>query len=185
MKITQLALPEVLLVEPRVLHDERGRFMETWQWERYAAAGIPGPFVQDNVSVSTRHVLRGLHAQHPNGQGKLVSVLAGRVFDVAVDIRQGSPRFGQWMGQELDADRGHQLYLPPGFAHGFLVLSDEAVFSYKCTVAYHQPSEFGIRWNDPAIGIRWPVADPVLSPKDADAPLLAELPAGRLPTLAG
>lgn len=184
MKVTSLALPEVLLIEPRVVSDARGRFVESWQQERYAEAGIPGPFVQDNVSVSRRHVLRGLHAQHPHGQGKLLSVAAGRVFDVAVDIRVGSPRFGQWAGHVLDAEQGQQLYIPPGFAHGFLVLSEEAVFTYKCTVAYHHASEFAIRWNDPTLAIAWPVDAPLLSIKDAEAPLLGELSDSRLPAYA-
>lgn len=181
MNVTALALPEVLLIEPRSFRDARGWFVESWQQDRYASAGIAGPFVQDNVSVSRRHVLRGLHAQHPHAQGKLLSVASGRVFDVAVDIRVGSPRFGQWVGQVLDAEQGQQLYIPPGFAHGFVVLSDEAVFTYKCTVPYHQASELSIRWDDPELAITWPVAAPILSAKDAEAPLLRKLSASRLP----
>jgi dTDP-4-dehydrorhamnose 3,5-epimerase len=127
-----LALPDVLLIKPRVLRDDRGHFLETWRASAYETIGI-GPFVQDNVSVSRRGVLRGLHLQHPEGQGKLVSVLRGSVFDVAVDVRVGSPTFGRWVGAELSDANGFQLYLPPGFAHGFLTLSDDAVFAYKCS----------------------------------------------------
>ena len=173
----------VLRLEPRVFRDDRGRFVETWHSERYAALGLAGPWAQDNVSVSRRGVLRGLHAQHPTAQGKMVTVLQGRVFDVAVDIRTGSPGFGTWVGAELDGESMAALWIPPGFAHGFLVLSDEAVFAYKCTAPYDPAAEFSVRWDDPRIGIRWPggVA-PLLSAKDAMAPMLDDLQrAGRLP----
>lgn len=181
MKVTPLELPEVLLLAPRRFDDDRGHFLETWSTARYADAGVGGPFVQDNVSVSQRGVLRGLHFQHPDGQGKLVSVLRGRVFDVAVDVRRGSPTFGRWVGAELSDRDNHQLWVPAGFAHGFQVLSDEAVFAYKCTAPYAPAHERTIRWDDPAIGIRWPGPAPRLSAKDAAAPRLAELPRDHLP----
>lgn len=182
MKVTALpSLPELLLVQPPVFRDERGTFRELYRDERYAAVGIDVRFVQDNLSLSRRHVLRGLHMQHPRGQGKLVTVLAGAVFDVAVDARRGSPTFGRWEGVTLSAENAHQLWIPPGFAHGFLVLSDEALFSYKCTEPYSPSDELSIRWDDPEIGIEWPVPVPVLSAKDAAAPMLAEIAAERLP----
>jgi dTDP-4-dehydrorhamnose 3,5-epimerase len=182
VKVTPDArLPEVLLVEPRVFRDPRGSFCETYNAERYAAAGLRLPFVQDNLSRSSRGVLRGLHLQHPRDQGKLVTVLAGAVFDVAVDVRRGSPRFGAWTGYTLTADSAHQLWVPPGFAHGFLVLEDDTMFSYKCTDVYAPAHELTVRWDDPDVGIEWPWdAAPILSEKDAAAPTLAEL-ADRLP----
>jgi len=176
-----LRIPDVVLVSPRRFHDERGFFFESWQQERYAAGGIPGPFVQDNVSVSQRGVVRGLHYQQPFGQGKLVSCLKGRVFDVAVDIRRGSPTFGEWVGAELSEENGHQLWVPAGFAHGFQVLSAEAVFAYKVTERYMAAAEQCIRWSDPALAIVWPASEAVLSPKDAVAPLLADVPSDLLP----
>lgn len=186
MKVTSLhALPDLILVQPPVFSDDRGRFRELYREDRYAAAGIDAHFVQDNFSVSHRHVLRGLHLQHPRGQGKLVTVLAGAVFDVAVDVRRGSPTFGRWAGVTLDAESGQQLWVPPGFAHGFVVLSDEALFSYKCTDLYSSADELSVRWDDPAIDIDWPVSAPILSDKDAAAPLLAELSVGRLPVYRG
>ena len=176
MKVTPTQLPEVLLVEPRLLGDTRGFFYEGYQAERYAAAGIPGPFLQDNLSRSVRNTLRGLHFQEPQGQGKLVQVLRGRVFDVAVDVRQGSPRFGQWMGIELSEEPLRQLWIPPGFAHGFCVLSESADFFYRCTSLYAPTAERAIAWNDPRIGIRWPIEHALLSAKDAAAPLLDAAP---------
>jgi len=182
MRVTSLpGLPELLLVQPPVFRDARGAFRELYLDSRYADAGIADRFVQDNLSLSHRHVLRGLHLQHPRGQGKLVTVLAGEVFDVAVDVRRGSPTFGLWAGVTLTADNAHQLWIPPGFAHGFLVLSDGALFGYKCTEPYSPPDELSIRWDDPEIGIEWPVPVPVLSDKDASAPLLSDIPAERLP----
>lgn len=178
--VTRLDIPEVLLITPRVLRDERGQFLETWRASAYGEHGM-GPFVQDNVSVSSRNVLRGLHFQHPHGQGKLVSALRGRVFDVAVDVRAGSPTFGQWVGAELSDTEGRQLYVPPGFAHGFVTLTDGVVFSYKCTEYYAPHTERAVRWNDPAIGIQWPCANPLVAAKDAAAPLLADLPESQLP----
>ncbi len=183
MNVTASPLPGVLVVEPKVYRDDRGHFVEAWSQARYEAAGLPMPFVQDNLSVSRRGVLRGLHLQNPHGQGKLVMVLQGSVFDVAVDVRVGSPHFGQWYGVELSGESGRQLYIPPGFAHGFAVTSAEAVFLYKCTTTYRPDCELSVRWDDPALGIAWPVADPVLSPKDAQAPLLNEIAPDRLPRL--
>jgi dTDP-4-dehydrorhamnose 3,5-epimerase len=176
MNIRHTALPGLVVVEPRLFRDERGVFAETFHAERYAQAGIPGPFVQDNFSRSRRGTLRGLHFQEPRGQGKLVQVLRGKVFDVAVDVRRGSPTFGQWLGLELDGETQHQLWIPPGFAHGFCVLSDEAEFVYKCTALYAPETERVIRWDDPELGIAWPLAQPLLSPKDAAAPLLRDAP---------
>ncbi len=156
MKVEATRLPEVLRVITQVFADERGQFTETWRSDSYAKLGI-GPFVQDNVSVSRRGVLRGLHLQHPLAQAKLVSVLRGVVFDVAVDVRVGSPTFGQWVGEELSDDRGVQLFIPPGFAHGFVTLTDEVVFSYKWSTYYAPADERTVLWNDPAIGIDWPI----------------------------
>jgi dTDP-4-dehydrorhamnose 3,5-epimerase len=178
--VRETKLEGVLIVEPRVFADERGRFWETWNAERYAARGIPGPFVQDNVSVSKRGVLRGLHYQNPNAQGKLVSVLHGAVYDVAVDLREGSPTFGEWVGVELSAADGRQVWIPVGFAHGFQALCDGTAFSYKCTAPYSPADECGLRWDDPALGIEWPLDEPVVSPKDAAAPRLVDVPADHL-----
>jgi dTDP-4-dehydrorhamnose 3,5-epimerase len=175
VKVTETMLPGVLVIEPRVFSDDRGFFLETFASARYAEAGMP-PFVQDNFSRSKRGTLRGLHFQEPQAQGKLVQVLRGVVFDVAVDIRRGSPTFGRWFGLELSGDRPQQLWIPPGFAHGFCVTSDEADFHYKCTAPYAPAAERSIRWDDPTLKIDWPVAQPLLSPKDAVAPLLADAP---------
>ena len=181
MKVTATELPEVLLIEPRVFSDDRGHIFESWEQARFAEAGIHGPFVQDNFSRSTKGTLRGLHFQEPKAQGKLVTVLAGLIFDVVVDIRRGSSRFGQWVGVELDGDAPRQVWIPPGFAHGFCVLSERADFVYKCTEYYSSDTERGILWNDPELAIEWPVDRPILSEKDAAAPLLADAPV--LPTL--
>ena len=166
MKVEETELPGLLLIETRLFHDERGHFQESWNQRRYAEAGIPSTFVQDNVSWSRQGVLRGMHYQWPQPQGKLVSVLRGEVFDAAVDLRSDSPTFGQWTGFELSADNGRQLYIPEGFAHGFVVLSADAVFSYKCTDYYAPEAERTLLWDDPEVGVQWPVQDPVLSPKD-------------------
>jgi dTDP-4-dehydrorhamnose 3,5-epimerase len=174
-------LPDVLLVEPKVFGDARGYFFESYSARRYAEAGIATPFVQDNVSFSQRGVLRGLHFQHPHGQGKLVGVLRGEVFDVAVDVRRGSPSFGRWVGECLSSENKRQLYIPPGFAHGFLVTSDDALFAYKCTDYYHPEAERTIQWDDPHIGIVWPLAGPVLSAKDDVALTLDRIPEQLLP----
>ena len=181
MKVHPTSIDGLLRVEPRVFSDARGRFHETWAQARYREAGIPGPFVQDNLSHSTRGVVRGLHYQQPHAQGKLVSVPFGRVWDVAVDLRAGSPTFGRWEAFELSDEDARQLWIPAGFAHGFQVLSERAIFAYKCTEAYHPESERTVRWNDPALGVDWPLPDAVLSPKDAAAPLLADIPAEALP----
>lgn len=175
MKIHETALAGVLVIEPRVFVDDRGFFLETYQGERYRAAGIPA-FVQDNFSRSVRGTLRGLHFQEPNAQGKLVQVMRGSVFDVVVDVRRGSPTFGRWIGVDLSGDAPKQLWIPPGFAHGFCVTSESADFHYKCTTAYAPDAERSIRWDDPALAITWPVTHPLLSKKDAAAPLLADAP---------
>lgn len=182
MRATKLA--GVLTIEPVAFGDARGFFMESFNSKRYAEAGIAEQFVQDNVSFSQRGVLRGLHLQHPNAQGKLVQALRGELFDVAVDVRAGSPTFGEWVGEYLSHENKRQLYIPPGFAHGFLVTSDEALFAYKCTDYYHPESELSIRWDDPKVGIQWPTYDASLSTKDANALLLDEVPLELLPSYA-
>ena len=183
MNVIATELPGVLIVEPKVFPDARGFFVETYNKERYAACGIAVDFVQDNLSFSSRGVLRGLHYQNPHAQGKLVYVLQGEVWDVAVDIRPGSPQFGRWTAVTLSSDNKRQFYIPPGFAHGFCVLSDTALFTYKCTDLYHPECDGGIRWDDPELGIAWPVAEPLLSDKDRKQPLLKDVPTGRLPHL--
>ena len=177
MKFVKTSLPGVIRIEPVVHSDGRGYFMETWQARRFHDAGIDATFVQDNSSQSSIGTLRGLHYQIQQPQGKLVRVVAGEVFDVAVDLRKASPSFGQWVGETLSAANRCQLWVPPGFAHGFLVLSDTAVFDYKCTDFYAPEFERTIRWDDPDIGIEWPLAtgvQPVLSAKDAAAPFLKD-----------
>jgi dTDP-4-dehydrorhamnose 3,5-epimerase len=174
--VLETGLPGVVLVEPQVFGDGRGFFLETWNRERYRNAGLPTDFVQDNLSYSQRGVLRGLHLQNPHPQGKLVYVLRGEVFDVAVDVRTGSPHFARWVGYSLSAENKRQLYLPPGFAHGFCVTSDTALVAYKCTDVYFRPGEASIVWNDPDIAIEWPLTDPILSDKDRQAPRLLDLP---------
>lgn len=184
MNITETNLPGVLLIEPRVFGDERGFFMEFFNDQRYEEAGVPAAglrFVQDNLSYSAHGVLRGLHFQNPNPQGKLVSVLEGEVFDVAVDIRAGSPTFGEWTGASLSAENKRQLYVPPDFAHGFLVTGASALFSYKCTDYYARDAEGTVLWNDPDIGINWPIEAPTLSEKDRAAPRLNALSENSLP----
>ena len=182
MRVSATELPEVLLVEPDIRGDARGFFQETWQVDRYRTAGVRGKFVQDNLSRSVRGVLRGLHIQHPEGQGKLLQVVDGEAFDVAVDVRLDSERFGRWVGATLSGDNHHQLWIPPGVAHGFCVTGDHAIFAYKCTALYSPETEFSVAWNDPAIGIEWPLASPTLSDRDRRAPRLSEL-AARLPRL--
>lgn len=174
MKVTSTNHPDVLLVEPDVFHDARGFFVEVFHAEKYVQQGLPETFLQDNHSRSVRGVLRGLHYQLEHPQGKLVRVATGRVFDVAVDIRRGSPYFGQWVGMELSDDNQLQLYIPPGFAHGFCVLSEQADFLYKCTAFYAPGDEYGIAWDDPDIAIAWPRLDYLLSEKDKHNPRLAE-----------
>ena len=156
MEVVKTPIEGVLLIKPQVFGDQRGYFVETWQKERYEAAGINLPFVQDNHSKSTKGILRGLHFQKQHPQGKLVMVSLGEVFDVAVDIRKGSPTFGKWFGAILNQENQNQLWIPPGMAHGFVVLSDVAHFHYKCTDFYHPGDEGGLAWNDPEIGIEWP-----------------------------
>ena len=180
MKVTPTALPGVLLVEPTVHGDGRGFFLETYNADRYEAAGIDAVFVQDNLSRSSRGTIRGLHLQHPTGQAKLVSVIRGEVLDVAVDVRVGSPTFGQYVSVLLDAERRNQLFVPTGFAHGFLVRSEMALFSYKCSAPYSPDDEINIAYNDASIGVDWGVLDPVLSKRDAAAPALDAVTA-RLP----
>ncbi len=175
MRFTPLAIPDVLLVEPDVFGDARGYFQETYNQAKYAAGGIPGPFVQDNFSLSRRGVLRGLHFQRRNPQGKLVFVARGEVFDVAVDLRRSSPTFGRWVGCLLNDQNHHQLWVPPGFGHGFCVMSEQVEFLYKCTQLYDPSDDCGILWNDPGIGVDWPLADPALSGKDQKLPRLADL----------
>jgi dTDP-4-dehydrorhamnose 3,5-epimerase len=181
MEVIETSLPGVKLIEPKVFGDERGFFMETYQAKRYQGVGITAPFVQDNISYSQKGVLRGLHFQNPNPQGKLVSVLQGEVFDVAVDIRVGSPTFGQWVGYLLNSENRRQLWVPEGFAHGFCVTGDSALFSYKCTDYYAPENEVSIRWDDPIIGIDWPLDAPSLSGKDIHALSLADIPQSDLP----
>lgn len=185
MQANPTKLPEVLLIQPQVFGDDRGYFMETFQAKRYAEAGIDQSFVQDNLSYSSKGVLRGLHYQQPNAQGKLVQVLQGEVFDVAVDIRRGSPTFGQWVGERLDARDHRQLWVPPGFAHGFVTLSETALFAYKCTDYYAPDSERGIRWDDPDIDIHWPIEPVEISDKDAAASYLRDVSPNELPSYTG
>lgn len=185
MKVIASDLPGVLVIAPNCFGDARGFFMETWQAQRYHAAGLPEHFVQDNHSRSRRGILRGLHYQLVQPQGKLVWVTRGAVFDVAVDIRRGSPHFGRWFGCVLDDVEHRQLYVPPGFAHGFCVLSEEADFFYKCTDYYHPTSERGIAWNDPEIGIAWPLQEVELSAKDQQTRRLCEQAHEDLPNYEG
>ncbi len=184
MKVVKLKFEGALLIEPRVFRDPRGYFLEGWNEDRFESEGVPHQFVQDNLSRSKMGVVRGLHYQSPRPQAKLVSVLWGTIFDVMVDIRIGSPTFGQWEGVYLAAEECLQLLIPPGFAHGFAVISEEAIFSYKCSDYYHPEFEGSVHWNDPAIGIEWPIGRPMLSPKDARAPRLSDIPTDRLPQYA-
>lgn len=175
MKFTPAPLDGVVVVEPDVYRDERGFFLETFHAKKYESGGIAGPFVQDNHSRSRRGILRGLHAQRTKPQGKLVRVIEGAIFDVAVDIRRGSKTFGRWFGIELAAENFLQLWVPPGFAHGFYVASEVAQVEYKCTEFYDAGDEIGIAWNDPDIGIEWPDRAPTLSAKDAKAARLSDV----------
>lgn len=176
MNVILTDIPDLLIIEPKLFGDARGFFLETYQFERYAEHGITRPFVQDNLSRSSRGVLRGLHLQNPNTQGKLVSVLRGRVLDVAVDVRRGSPTFGRHVAVELSEENRRQLWVPRGFAHGFTVLSETADFAYKCDTRYSPKDEIAVRWNDPELGIAWGVESPSLSARDAEAPLLKDVP---------
>ena len=181
MRFTPTELPEVILVEPDVHRDERGFFLESYRRDKYREGGIAEEFVQDNHSRSARGALRGLHAQlAPLPQAKLVRVVAGEIFDVAVDVRRGSPRFGRWIGVALSEQNFRQLYIPAGFAHGFCVIGDGAEVEYKCSEHYAPDHEIAIAWNDPAIGVAWPLENPQLSKRDSEAPPL-EAVLDRLP----
>ncbi|GAB2555814.1 dTDP-4-dehydrorhamnose 3,5-epimerase [Rhodanobacter koreensis] len=181
MKVIETTLPGALILEPQVFGDARGFFYESYNEAKYRAAGVDHRFVQSNVSRSARGVLRGLHYQWPNPQGKLVSVLEGEVYDVAVDIRRGSPTFGQSVGVMLTADNHRHFWVPEGFAHGFCVLSEFATFTYQCTALYDAKADAGIRWNDAGLGIDWPLSEPLLSEKDGKTPLLKDVAPERLP----
>jgi len=181
LKIIETDLPGCVVIEPQVFGDARGFFYESFNQDKLAAAGLNPRFVQGNVSSSSRGVLRGLHYQWPNPQGKYVSVIEGEVWDVAVDIRRGSPHFGHWTAVVLSAENKRHFWIPEGFAHGFAVLSERAVFSYLCTNTYDAKADAGVRWDDPDLAIDWPVGDPSLSAKDAVAPLLKDVAEDRLP----
>jgi dTDP-4-dehydrorhamnose 3,5-epimerase len=183
MRVVPTDLPGVTILEPRVFGDSRGYFLETYNQARYREAGIGETFVQDNLSLSGRGVLRGLHFQNPHPQSKLVTVLEGEVHDVAVDIRVGSPTFGKFVAVVLSGENKRQLYIPSGFAHGFCVTSERALFFYKCTDFYAPECECGVLWNDPEIGIPWPIERPTLSPKDENYPHLKDVDPSRLPRL--
>jgi dTDP-4-dehydrorhamnose 3,5-epimerase len=183
MNVKETKLQGLLVLEPKVFGDSRGFFLETYNKERYQAAGINPEFVQDNISLSKKGVLRGLHFQNPQPQGKLVQVLSGEILDVAVDIRIGSATFGRWHGEVLTGENCKQVYIPEGFAHGFCVISQTALFSYKCTDFYSPSTEGGVLWSDPDIGIDWQVNEPILSPKDSAYPRLKDIPRQRLPII--
>lgn len=185
MKVIQTDLPGCMVIEPLVFGDVRGFFFESFNKDKLASHGLEPSFVQGNVSSSVRGVLRGLHYQWPGPQGKYVSVIEGEVWDVAVDIRRGSPTFGKWTAVVLSGENKRHFWIPEGFAHGFAVLSERAVFSYLCTATYNAKADAGIRWDDPALAIDWPVSNPQLSDKDVRAPLLADVPAERLPIYQG
>jgi len=175
VRVVPTDLPGVVVIEPEVHADGRGFFLETYHAERYQQHGIPGPFVQDNHSRSTAGTVRGLHLQLRRPQGKLIRVIEGEVYDVAVDVRRGSPSFGRWVAVTLTSDNFRQCYVPPGFAHGFCVVSPIAQVEYKCTDLYDRASEIGVAWNDPALAIPWPVREPILSRRDSRHPTLAQL----------
>jgi dTDP-4-dehydrorhamnose 3,5-epimerase len=175
LRFERTEIPGVIVVEPRVHRDERGFFLETYHAAKYREGGIDAAFVQDNHSRSGRDTLRGLHAQHPRAQGKLVRALQGEIWDVAVDVRRGSPTYGRHVGVVLSAENFRQLYVPPGLLHGFVVTSDVAEVEYKCTALYQPEDEFSVIWNDPQLAIPWPVDAPILSGKDAAAPKLAQV----------
>ena len=174
MKFTETSLPGVFLIQLDVFEDQRGYFMETYHHEKYVSGGIDRVFVQDNHSYSIKGTLRGLHYQFPHTQGKLVLALSGEIYDVAVDIRSGSPTFGKWIGVYLSSENRHQIYIPEGFAHGFCVTSESASVLYKCTDFYYPQHDKGILWSDPGLGIDWPVKEPLISPKDANLPVLGQ-----------
>lgn len=174
MRVIPADIPDVLLIEPDVFNDARGFFLETFHAERYAAHGMPGPFVQDNHSRSVQGTVRGLHLQLTHPQAKLIRVIVGEIFDVAVDVRVGSPTFGKWVGVRLSAESFRQYYIPPGFAHGFSVLSPVAEIEYKCTDIYDPAGQLGLLWNDPSLDIPWGVDTPVLSDRDRSNPTIGE-----------
>jgi dTDP-4-dehydrorhamnose 3,5-epimerase len=181
MNIVSTPLEGVFIIQPKVFKDSRGYFLETYQQDRYTALPIPPCFVQDNLSFSVKGTLRGLHFQVQNPQAKLVQVICGEIFDVAVDLRPGSKTFGQWTGHFLSDKNNHQLFIPVGFAHGFCVISETAHFLYKCSAFYAPNDEGGIQWCDPGIGIHWPITDPIISEKDSRLPLLSDLSVQQLP----
>ena len=181
MNVKETKLPGVLVLEPDVFSDQRGYFLETWNSKCYEGTGITGPFVQDNISFSKKDVLRGLHYQHPQSQGKLIQVISGQVVDIAVDIRAGSLTYGRWFSQVLSDTDHKQLYIPPGFAHGYCVISETAVFSYKCTEFYNPATENGIIWNDPDLNIEWPIAKPIISAKDSNYTRLKDIAPENIP----
>lgn len=185
LRFTEESLPGVLLIEPAVFEDDRGFFLETYHKKKYAGAGLDQAFVQDNHSHSRRFTLRGLHYQLNHPQGKLVYVMTGEIFDIAVDIRRGSPTFGRWTGTLLSGANKRQLFIPEGFAHGFCVLSETADVIYKCTDLYAPGDEYGILWSDPTIDIDWPIQNPILSEKDAKNPELKDVPQDHLPLYQG
>jgi len=182
VRVVPTELPGVVVIEPDVHRDGRGFFLETYHADKYRAAGITGPFVQDNMTQSAGGTVRGLHLQLARPQGKLIRVVDGEIYDVAVDVRRGSPHFGRWVGVTLSGENLSQCYIPPGFAHGFCVVSPRALVEYKCTDLYDPASELGIAWNDASLGIRWPVSDPILSDRDRRNPTLDSL-ADRLPSI--
>lgn len=185
LTVTPTRLPGVLLIEPRVFRDPRGYFLETWNRDRYAAAGLAVEFLQDNLSSSAAGVLRGLHLQAPTAQAKLIAVTAGAVYDVAVDVRVGSPTFGRWMAETLSAADHRQLFIPAGFAHGFVVTDGPATVLYKVNAPYAPADELTVAWDDPDLAIDWPIRDPILSAKDRDGRRLRDIPPGRLPRFVG
>lgn len=185
MRVTEADLPGVLLIEPRLFPDERGLFLETYHAERYGISGLADLFVQDNLSFSRKGVLRGLHYQIHRAQGKLVTAVQGKIFDVAVDIRRGSPTFGHWFGAVLSSDNFRQMFVPKGYAHGFCVLSDTATVCYKCTDFYSPSGERGLRWDDPRLAIQWPVEEPIISDKDRMYPTLETISEDDLPSFEG
>ena len=174
MRVKATAIPEVLIIEPDVFEDERGFFMETYHEKRYREMGIDVTFVQDNLAYSVKGTLRGLHYQYPNAQAKLIQVIQGEIFDVAVDIRAGSHTFGKWVGVKLSVTNKKQLFIPTGFAHGYCVLSDTALITYKCSTFYSPEDEKGILWNDPDLKITWPIQNPLVSDKDQKLPSVNE-----------
>lgn len=185
MKVLQTSLPGCVVIEPDVFADSRGYFYESFNHEKFLAVGLDLHFVQGNVSRSARGVMRGLHYQWPKPQGKLVSVVEGEIWDVAVDIRRGSPTFGRWTAVVLNAQNRRHAWIPEGFAHGFAVLSEHATFSYLCTQTYDRQADAGIRWNDASLAVDWPVGEPSVSEKDAQAPFLEDIPPDRLPIYTG